>query len=348
MNLSTIPVTPHAIGFIKVACDDDPMFGEPRTRPEFLITKREHDPAATSPDGSKPPRLAAHPLQAELASQEGSDAPAVKEIPIRLYFNKPENAITIRYQAYAVPGNAPVCSGDGKNARRAVRAGDDTLTMQDMPCPGPERCQLVEQNHARCARQVRMAVQVQGQDDPLSVFEVRSSSLNTYRALKAQLQLIYRRFGGLRHVPLKLALWQASNEASGFQAFSLMRLQLDAASEVQAMQHAAKARQELKDAGIEDDVDGIVGGDDEEAVAVASPLDFQAVSEFYQQGGRRAGTEPITVRSVPVTSRVGVGGSAAVADAVRAAAAKQAAAAGAPVQGQAGETDRQNVQAAPT
>jgi len=60
VNLTTIPVTPHAIGFIKVACVDDPQFGEARTRNEFLITQRHHE------DRERQPRLAAHPLQQKL------------------------------------------------------------------------------------------------------------------------------------------------------------------------------------------------------------------------------------------------------------------------------------------
>jgi hypothetical protein len=103
-----------------------------------------------------------------------------------------------------------------------------------------------------------------------------------------------------------------------------MRLQLDAPTEADAMQHAQKARAELREAGIEDDVDAILGGDEEgELHAVGTPLDFQAVSEFYEPGGRRPGTQPITPRSLALPART-VGGSTALADAVRASTARQA------------------------
>lgn len=324
MNLSTIPVTPHALGFIKVACDDDPMFGESRTRNEFLITERHHQPGASSSDGKLPPKLAPHPLQAKLAAaQADGETQAVKEIPIRLYFNRVENAISIRYQAYRTPGNMPVCSGDGKNAKRLVLAADNTATLQDVSCPAPERCPLVSSGEAACRRQVRMPVQIEGQNDPLSVFEVRTSSLNTYRALKAQLQLIGKRFGGLRHVPLKLTLWQASNEASSYEPFSLMRLVLDAPTEREAMQKTKESRDELIAAGIQDDTDAIVA--EEEGVDGAfegGALDFQAVSEFYHPTGRRQGTEavtPHTVASVRGRTASGLAGvaNAAIEEAVR-------------------------------
>jgi hypothetical protein len=296
MNLSTIPVTPHALGFIKVACEDDPLFGETRTRNEFLITQRHHVSA-------EPTKLAPHPLQEKLATAGDHGAKKLVEIPIRVFFNKVSNAISIRYQAYSTPGNIPVCAGDGKNAKRLERAADGTPTLAEVPCPGPELCELVQSGRAACRRQVRMAVQVEGQNDPLSVFEVRTSSLNTYRALKAQLQLIERRFNGLRHVPLKLGLWQASNEASGFEPFSLMRLEL-AGTEAEAMTVAKAVRDELKAAGINDDVDDIHGeqGNDEAFAGVA--LDFQAMREFYAaDAGRRPGTQEVNPRSVGRSQR---------------------------------------------
>jgi hypothetical protein len=196
MNLDTIRTTPHVQGYIKVGCETDPAFGERRTLNEFVITGRLHEL-----DHGEP-RLAAHPICSKLAKQGEGDEQVLREI--HLFFNKAHNALGIKYQAYSLPGNVPVCSGNGKTARRIVAAGDGTQTIQEgLACVGPEACELVQSGRARCNRQVRMTVQIDGQDDPLSVFEVRSSSLNTYRALRGQLALIERKFGGLRHVPLK-------------------------------------------------------------------------------------------------------------------------------------------------
>lgn len=292
MNLSTIPVTPHAIGFIKVACDDDPLFGEARTRNEFVITQRHHVAGDTQP------KLAPHPLQVSLAKSADGETKKVTEIPIRLFFNKASNAISIRYQAYSKPGNVPVCAGDGKNAKRITLAADQTQTVIETACPGPELCALVQSGQAECRRQVRMSVQIEGQNDPFSVFEVRSSSINTYRALKAQLQLIDRRFGGLRHVPLKLALWQASNEASSYEPFSLMRLELDAPDEAEAMKAARARREGLKEAGIDDDMDAVNSDEGDTESFLAATLDYPAVREFYAaDAARRPGAEAITPRT---------------------------------------------------
>ncbi len=289
MNLNTIAVSPHALGFIKVACENDPMFGETRTKNEFLITQRHHQ--ADENQAS----LAPHPIRDKLAPKgEGERQQPITEIPLRLFFNKTDNALSIKYQAYAAEGNTPICAGNGKTANRLVKAGDHTPTIQEVACPGPDLCDLVKSGQAVCRRQVRMAVQVEGQEDPLSVFEVRTGSLNTYRALSAQLRLIEKRFGGLRHVPLKLTLWQASNEASGFQPFSLMQLQLDAKSEVEAMQLVKAKRQELVDAGLVDDVDSMLEDETADEGFASASLDFQAVSEFYADATRRPGTESIS------------------------------------------------------
>jgi hypothetical protein len=306
MNLNHIATAPHALGFIKVACEGDPAFGDRRTVNEFLITARHHETQEAAE-----PRLAVHPLQAQLAAKATGDDPAapglqaLKEIPIRLFFNKPENALSIKYQAFASIGNTPVCSGDGKNAKRLTRAEDGTPTSQDVPCPGPETCPFVESGEARCNRQVKLAVQIVGQNDPLSVFEVRTSSLNTYRALRGQLQLIYKRFGGLRHVPLKLTLWQASNEASSYQPFSLMQLVLDANTEIEAAKAAKTARDELAEAGIADDVDDALCPTEDLHEGWTGGLDFQAVSEFYDgaPATRRPGDQAVTPLTVQRTRK---------------------------------------------
>lgn len=317
MNLDNICTTPHAQGFIKVACELDPAFGDRRTLNEFVVTTRHHEQEANEP------RLAKHPITEKLATpKEEGEGRAVREIPIRLFFNKAQNALGIKYQAYGSPGNAPVCAGNGKSARRVVRAGDGTQTLQELACLGPELCDLVQSGQAKCTRQVRMTVQIEGQDDPLSVFEVRSSSLNTYKALRGQLKLIESRFGGLRHVPLKLTIWQGSNEASSYKLFSLMSLELDAPSEIEAMNTARKAREELLAAGIDDDVDQALApadGDEEEGLLAAA--DFQAVREFYEAAVRREGAELVTPATVQrrrgIPAELGTAANVAFSNAVR-------------------------------
>jgi len=295
MNLQNIVIAPHAEGFIKVACETDPLFSEqPRTRNEFLITARHHTGEQPESVASAPP-LAEHPIRAKLAKQpEGAEPAPLQEIPITLFFNKADKAIKINYQAFDANDklHAPVCSGNGRDAMRLIFGEDGAPTQQQVACGGPERCDFVASGKAICRRQVRMSVQIQGQDNPFSVFEVRTSSINSYRALRAQLGMIEKRFGGLRHVPLKLTLWQASNEASGYQPFTLMQLALNAASEIEAMQTAKAARDQLQAAGLDDDVDAALEPMDSAEEFGLPTLEYQGVREFYSEPvSRRPGTQ---------------------------------------------------------
>lgn len=285
MNLDTIAIAPHAEGFIKIACETDPLFADrPRTSNEFLITARHH---ARPPQEGSLPTLAPHPLHERLAEPDDAKGrPTVKEIPIRLFFNKPEKALRISYQAFSNDTmHVPVCSGNGKDATRLITAADNTASTSTVACAGPERCPYVLEGRAVCRRQVRMAVQIKDQPNPLTVFEVRTSSINSYRALRAQLQVIDKMFGGLRHVPLKLTLWQSSNEASGYEAFDLIQLTLDATDVASAMDLTKKAREAAASAGLADDFDTLAA--DGEVELGAPTLDYQAMSELYEPARRR-------------------------------------------------------------
>lgn len=143
-----------------------------------------------------------------------------------------------------------------------------------------------------------MTVQIVGQDNPLSTFEVRSSSYNMLKTLKGQLELIERRFGGLRHVPLKLQIWQTSNKASAYEDFDVFKLALGTATEIDAMKATKEARQAELDAGLAEDVDSAYSG---ELDGVGSD-DFDLVTDFYaprSSGGRRNAGGSVITHFVP-------------------------------------------------
>jgi len=306
MNLENITIAPHAEGFIKIACESDPALTDrTRTKSEFLITARHHVGGGGSFD--MPPALAAHPIAQKLAEDDAqAGRKVVREIPVRLFFNKADRAISIGYQAFSANG-VPVCAGNGRDALRLEAAADATATTRSVPCPGPERCEFANGSQATCRRQVRMDVQIKDQPNPFTVFQVRTSSLNSYRALKSQLRMIEKMFGGLRHVPLKLSLWQASNEASRYEAFDLMRLDLDAPSLIEAKKIAEAARKELLDAGIPDDLECDSEGDEQAAEVILDipTLDYQAMGELY--------AAPVQRRDVGVANTRPAAGGLAVA-----------------------------------
>jgi hypothetical protein len=298
MNLNSISITPHAEGFIKIACESDPALADRRrTKSEFLITARHHPPGTSAGLDGTAAGLAPHPITAELQQQGAENGEkVVREVPVRLFFDKADRAISIAYQAFSTDKlHVPVCAGNGRDAVRLTAAADNTATTQNMPCPGPELCDFVRSGQAVCHRQVRMPVQIKGQRNPFTVFEVRTTSLNSYRALKGQLRLIEKMFKGLRHVPLKLTLWQASNEASGYEPFDLMRLDLDAPSVIEAKQAADKERSEMAVAGLDFTFDEPAEEEASEIVLGVPTLDFQAMREVYEA--------PVQRRAAPDGSR---------------------------------------------
>ena len=280
MNLNTIAITPFAQGIIKVDSEEGEFPGTIRTKPSMVVCARHHQPAAEG--STTAPKLAVHPIQETLlATEPNQQAGALVEIPVRMFFNRPEKSLSLQYKAYATDTGAPVCTGDGKDASRVTVAGDNTQTLTSVPCPGAEVCAFAQQAGVACRRQMKMTVQIEGQGDPLSVFEVRSSSLNSYRALAAQLKMLHLRFGGLRHVPLKLQMWQASNTASQYEAFDLLRLCIAAPSEADAMKQAKDARSQAEADGLVDVMDDVFEGTSSSDPMALFSDDFQLVSDFY-------------------------------------------------------------------
>lgn len=279
MNLNNISVAPFAQGIIKIDAQTDALTGEVRTLNRMLICGRTHAITETG-DSSATPKLALHPMHEVLMDvvPVNKESKAIVEVPIKLFFNKTENALGIKYQAFSTDG-VPVCSGNGKSAMRLSKAADATDTYEQHPCPGTEQCAFASLGDVQCRRQVKMTVQIDGQDDSLSVFEVRSSSLNSYRTLQAQLKMIEYRFGGLRHVPLKLQLWQASNQASRFAAFDLLRLSFNAPSEEAALEQTKVARLAVQYTGLLDEMDEIFSSNPDEQLIGLD--DFTLISDFY-------------------------------------------------------------------
>jgi hypothetical protein len=295
MNLSTIPVRPFVEGIIRIATKTQPGVDRITFDGTMEVLARNHQ--KREPDQIEIPHLEQHAIGKSLMEQsKNKEAGKLVEIPIRMFFGKAANALTAAFQAYDADGK-PICRGNGDKARRTSVSDDGIHAVVDVPCAGPSNCPLVTSGQARCQRQVCLTVQIEGQENPLSTFEVRSSSYNTFKTIKGQLELIERRFGGLRHVPLKLQLWQTSNQASAYEAFDVFKLALGATSEIDAMKAAKEARQAEVDAGLVEDVDAAYSsgpegvGDD----------DFELVTDFYAPrsgAGRRNGAGSVVAQLV--------------------------------------------------
>ncbi|MFC6281171.1 recombination directionality factor [Polaromonas aquatica] len=277
MNLGTIPVRPFAEGIIRIATTSEPGAENIVFDGSIEILSRHHQ--ARQEEVIQVPRMEKHPIREKLMDEKpNKEAGKLVEVPIRMFFGKTSNALTVAYQAYDADGR-PVCRGNGELAKRTSLSNENVRVVVDAPCAGPETCEFVASGNARCRRQVCMSVQIPGQENPLSTFEVRSSSYNTYKTLKGQLELVERRFGGLRHVPLKLQIWQTSNQASDFDSFDVFKIALGAPTELEAMKVAKLARTEETEAGLDADVDSAYTA----ATVGVGEDDFEIVTDFYTE-----------------------------------------------------------------
>lgn len=325
MQINKMFFGPFVQGIIRVATrTTGDAQGESRLQflHEFEVLSRHHDKEGAEASEGEIPKLAAHPiadaLREEVAANKG--AGKLVEIPIRLFFNKPDNAVQARYQAYDADGR-PVCSGNGDCAKRTTRGVDNQIVVSEVPCPGAEMCDYAASGQANCRRQVSMDVQIAGQDNPLSVFQVRTSSYHSYKALRAQVHMINHQFGGLRHVPLKLQMWKSSNKASEYEAFDLVCLALDASSAEEAMKQAKAAREAETNAGIIGSFDEVFEPLMADAELNQAGDEFDVVSDFYEVrptvlATRRAGT---SAPAAPRAADASATASAVLASAVKSA-----------------------------
>ncbi len=245
MNLNALkPVGPHISGFIRFAHEGE---GDQfKQLGHFEILSRVHQPCE---DTTATPRLAPHEIEQKLQPSEGNAQSKLRAIPIRLVFDKPQNNLRARYQAYDTELHRLACAGDGEKAVRAdFAAGGTTETA----CAGPEACEYANQAGIRCQLHARLKVQVDGQTDPFAVFEVQSSGINTYRTLSAKLDMMYAAFGKrLRHIPLTLGIYAKSSPLSSFEPFYVADLQLrDGMTMQTALDEAKKAQAAEAEGGL--------------------------------------------------------------------------------------------------
>lgn len=307
MDLTKLKFTPFAEGFIRVAATTG-TDGTLTSTGGFEILARHHD--SEKKDATGIPRLANHSIEQQLVDMRPANKKANKivEIPIKMFFDKPSNAISASYVAYDNNG-IPVCRGNGCDAQRREMGEGGLEVISAKKCSGNENCDLIRGGTVTCKRQISMAVQIAGQENPLTVFEVRTSSYNTLKALRGQLELVAARFGGLRHVPLKLEIWKASNQASNFEPFDLIKINLDADSESAAMRDCKRDREADGMAQLAASCDEAF----ETLAAVELDLgqieEFTVVSDFYQPiHNHKAATRRVGSTSVASQMQTGTSG----------------------------------------
>lgn len=247
MNLNQIkPIGPHVEGVIRFASTGQ---GDSLQQLDhFEVLSKVYE----SKEPGKLPVLRSHPIAAslvEIQKEEGGEK-KIRVIPIRLIADKPENSLSARYEAYDTELGRQVCVGDGEKCERAVLSKGITHSAQ---CAGPEACEFANAQGYQCSLHVRLKVQIEGQKDALSTFELQSGGINTYRTLSAKLQMMYGLFKRqLRGVPLELAIYDKSSVTSAYQAFYVADLRLrDGLTPAEALKRTVEFREDQDSAGLD-------------------------------------------------------------------------------------------------
>lgn len=217
MNMNTIrPIGLHVAGVVRFASEGAGT-EDFRQLDHFEVLGRAYEPSPV--DGGEAPKLKLHPLNDRLLEKQAEPSSAerkLRSIPVKLLFNDPENSLSARYESFDTDLNRLVCTGDGTTC---VRADVSSGELKEHPCAGPDACLYANEAGRSCGLRVRLTVQIDGQDDPLSVFEVQSSGIHTYRNFAAKLATLKALIGRLRGVPLALRLYERGSPAHGYKSF---------------------------------------------------------------------------------------------------------------------------------
>jgi hypothetical protein len=161
---------------------------------------------ARLPEGGYDTAWIPHPLQAELIKQPNltmkvNNEPHLKSIPIRIMFNDPGLTFRERYEAFDAASKQIACASIGNG--KAITHSHDGL--KEVVCPQPSKCEFGRTHN--CRPKGRLTVQVEGHDDPMSGFMLRTSGYNSIRTLHHKLKQLHSMFGGqIAYIPMELTI----------------------------------------------------------------------------------------------------------------------------------------------
>lgn len=208
MQIQSHAHRPHANGYIYVDLDAE-------SNPAFNVSHTYH---GQNMEGGRPV-MAPHPVALKLNAST-----ALKAIPVKVLFDTPDSNIVGRYEAWSEGcPSGPVCIGDGDKAK-AYDASNHS--WQAMPCRGPAVCPRAAVGDVVCSFTARMQVEINEDSVAGKIFEFRTNSLNTYKAISGGLHQLVAMHGGLRHLCLSLVGWVKSSPASNYEHFACAAMEL--------------------------------------------------------------------------------------------------------------------------
>lgn len=233
-----VTITPPAVGRIMMGHTEvraSKSDGETRALPvkddHFTITTLVQNPDRT---------WQRHPIEKAVAKQNEP----ITAIPVRLAYNDPGLTLNNRYTAFG-PKGRPLCVGDGDKAKRLTDKG-----VIAIDCPRNHACAFGKEN--RCKGMSRIYLKIEGQEDELGVFVLRTTSHNTLDAVGGQLSRLFGYTGGiLAGMPLLLQLVTKTSTQSMRTPFYFATLTLRPGMTLAQALVAAKTYQEdLTSAGL--------------------------------------------------------------------------------------------------
>jgi hypothetical protein len=235
--MSTIkgfPITPRIIG--RIATGHTVKNAEGKNRPvkddHFTITTLNQDKTSSAWE--------AHPIQEKFCKAKAK----LTSIPVRIAYNDPNLNLSNRYTLFDNRTGRVTCSGDGNQARRLVK----DQGVQDIDCPTPGMCPHGE--YCKCFS--RAYFRLEGQDDELGVFVLRTTSYNGLNSLYSTLSQLFGLTGGkMAGMPMRLVLSSKTTKLSfGEKVYFSELTTREGQTLLEAIADGREFQQKLIDAGL--------------------------------------------------------------------------------------------------
>jgi hypothetical protein len=137
-----------------------------------------------------------HPLQKTLLGGQEK----LRAIPVRIAYDDVNLNLHNRFSAFDPQKGRPLCVGNGDSARRLSADG-----VKDIDCPRPGSCEFGQR--LRCRNFSRAYFRIEGQEDELGAFILRTTSFNSLDRLGSRLNQLAGFTGGkLANLPMQLVL----------------------------------------------------------------------------------------------------------------------------------------------
>ncbi len=137
-----------------------------------------------------------HPIQKTLTTGEEK----LRAIPVRIAYNDVNLNLHNSFSAFDLQKGRALCVGNGVRARRLTEDG-----VKEMDCPRPEGCEYGQRQ--RCKNFTRAYFRIEGQEDELGTFILRTTSYNSLDSLGSRLsQLSGLTNGRIANMPMLLVL----------------------------------------------------------------------------------------------------------------------------------------------